>query len=181
MLQASGEQGELWWAGEPITLTVPLESKDGWEWGPRDPSLRWWLDPPMLTVGDEWVAAERVSERVSCTPARISTKKCLTRLTAQTVLRPLSLALEAETWEMFVTSELAPPTLGGNTQIKHGPTTAVLRGFSPQEALGIRNHSEGLVARLRHGEMAFHGEVITSDTHDGIQLTFKEVPNYEHT
>lgn len=130
----------------------------------------------MLVSEGSWVAADTV--RVS--PARLSTKRCHSgSLTALTVLRPLSLALTAESWEMSVSSELGPQTMGAERQIKHGPTTALLRGVNSQAMDSLRGVSEGLVARLRHGQMAFEGLVAVSQGAEGVSLTFKETPALE--
>ena len=174
MLRVTGEQGELWLVGDPVTLTVPLTSKNGWEWVPADP-YRWWDACHEVRCFTEQVSPESVSVPA----ARVTTGRCLrgSSLTARVTLRPLSLLLVAEAWELVVETELSAPTLGYGQKMERGATGASLRGLPLNMAVGLPEGSEALLARLRHGEMAFQGVCSASGT-DVVELRFPDGVDY---
>lgn len=177
MLQASGEQGELWWVADPLSAEVPLVSEDGWEWFPRELSQRWWATVPLVVDGDTFVETDPV-----CVPAaRVVTRRCLkgANLTALVMVHPLSLALTAAEWELHVETRVSPPTMGPPRPPQTGATTALLRGVPPSPSSSLSGSSETLLGCLRHGRMAFQGLVEVSQGLEGLTLSFKEIPVLE--
>lgn len=170
MLQAGGEHGELWWVSDPIRAEVPLVTRDGWEWVPREDTQRWWQTVPLVLDNEVYVE----TDPVSVPTARVTTQRCLLghSLTALVYLYPLSLALTAPRWELHVETRVMPQTMGASSRTEPVSTRAVLSGTEAQGDFGLSGASQGVLARLRSGQMAFQGLCTVKRGIEGLSLTF---------
>ncbi len=176
MFRASGADGELWWIGDEVSLSVPLRTRDGWEWFPVETALSWWVSVQAVRDWDGIVEAD-----TNVPAARVTTKRCRRgiTLTADVVCRPLTLALTAREWEldMAIKSE---PILGGNMHTQRGTPQAVLRGLSADPHPDLLRGSEAVLGRLCSGYMAYQGVCRVSDTGNSeLSLRFEEGVVYD--
>jgi hypothetical protein len=172
VLQASGEQGELWWVADLVRAEVPLVSEDGWEWVPRENSLSWWATVPLVLDSEAYVR----TEPVQVPAAHVTTKQCLRghALTALVFLHPLSLAFTAPLWELHIETRVTPQTMGSEPRTEPLSTGGVLRGLEPDPAFTLACASQRVLGRLRQGRMAFQGLCTVRPGVEGLSLLFPD-------
>ena len=174
MFRVSGTDADVWLIGETAPFRVPLVSEDGWVWRPADESVRHWLDAQVLDCSGAPAPVERLTLR----SGRVELSRCLAGpLVADGVCRTLSLHSR---WGHWTTETLllgGERVFGGERPRQARDTQALLQypdgSYEPPQA------QAGLLARLKHGSLAFEGEVVVSDmADDRLTLRFREEVEY---